>query len=234
MNNTPNNNINNHNNHHHIRKGDARIYIVTAIFFSCIISGGVFLALYIFLPLHKSQPWFPTAGLILVAIPWFFWFLLYLYRCCSPKHTPCPPCKSIPGSEETEASAIAPTNTYVVDDDESHLRSLTTPTPPLQQQQQPPDDGERHVHFGGVVVITEYDDNENNNNVHINDNYDDDDDDDDVTSFNSSIDQDGHLGVGRRLEAELGVCAEKQRDGRRESELPLNFSGSRSGSGSGL
>ncbi|XP_050225024.1 uncharacterized protein LOC126674592 isoform X2 [Mercurialis annua] len=181
MNNTPNNNINNHNNHHHIRKGDARIYIVTAIFFSCIISGGVFLALYIFLPLHKSQPWFPTAGLILVAIPWFFWFLLYLYRCCSPKHTPCPPCKSIPGSEETEASAIAPTNTYVVDDDESHLRSLTTPTPPLQQQQQPPDDG-----------------------------------------------------VGRRLEAELGVCAEKQRDGRRESELPLNFSGSRSGSGSGL
>lgn len=68
------------------RKGDPRFYLLSAFFFSCIVTGGLFLGLYIFLPPDETQPWYPIPGLILVAIPWIFWFLTYIYRCIRPKN----------------------------------------------------------------------------------------------------------------------------------------------------
>ncbi|XP_002524009.2 uncharacterized protein LOC8284267 [Ricinus communis] len=205
-----NNNINNQSSpSSQNRKGDPRIYLVTGFFFLCIISGGVFLGLYIFLPENNTQLWYPTAGLVLVAIPWAVWFLTYLYRCFSPRHTPCPPCKSIPrsASDEMETSGNAPTNASY---NESHLQS---------NAQQPHDDGGRHVHFGGVVVISEYDNTDDNN-------YDDDD-----NSITSSDEQDGHERVERRLEAEHGgrtSLSDRKENSvdHRESEIPLTLSGS--------
>ncbi|XWS42815.1 hypothetical protein CRYUN_Cryun16bG0046500 [Craigia yunnanensis] len=55
------------------KQGDARIYIVSTLFFACIVAGGTFLCLYIFRPEAEYAPWYPLAGIILVGIPWIFW-----------------------------------------------------------------------------------------------------------------------------------------------------------------
>ncbi|KAL0730079.1 hypothetical protein Bca4012_026172 [Brassica carinata] len=61
------------------RRGDPRIYIVTFLFLSCIVTGGVLLGLHLLLP--DPNPLFLPAGMFLVGIPWLFWFLAYLYSC---------------------------------------------------------------------------------------------------------------------------------------------------------
>ncbi|XP_068344193.1 uncharacterized protein [Pyrus communis] len=66
------------------RKGDARVSVISGLFFICIIAGGVLLFLYMLLPEEKSQPWFPPAGMVLVAIPWAFWITTCIYRCFRP------------------------------------------------------------------------------------------------------------------------------------------------------
>ncbi|GMN61538.1 hypothetical protein TIFTF001_030632 [Ficus carica] len=70
------------------RKGDVRVYIVSGIFFSCIVSGGIFLGLYMFLPQTQSSAWYPILGMILVSIPWTFWFFTFLYWCFKPDQPP--------------------------------------------------------------------------------------------------------------------------------------------------
>ncbi|KAJ4869237.1 putative membrane lipoprotein [Raphanus sativus] len=61
------------------RRGDPRIYIVTLLFLSCILSGGVLLGLYLHLP--DPNPLFLQAGMFFVCVPWLFWLLAYLYSC---------------------------------------------------------------------------------------------------------------------------------------------------------
>ncbi|CAH8381421.1 unnamed protein product [Eruca vesicaria subsp. sativa] len=61
------------------KRGDPRIYIVTLLFLSCIISGGVLLGLYLHLP--DPDPLFLPAGMFFVGFPWLFWFLAYVYSC---------------------------------------------------------------------------------------------------------------------------------------------------------
>ncbi|KAJ0231494.1 putative membrane lipoprotein [Hirschfeldia incana] len=61
------------------RRGDPRIYIVSLLFLSCILSGGVLLGLYLLLP--DPNPLFLPAGMFFAGIPWLFWFLAYLYSC---------------------------------------------------------------------------------------------------------------------------------------------------------
>ncbi|XP_004510203.1 uncharacterized protein [Cicer arietinum] len=70
------------------RKGDVRIYIISCFFFACTIGGGIFLSLYIFLPESESVTWHLIAGMILVAIPWISWFVIFLYRCIRPINVP--------------------------------------------------------------------------------------------------------------------------------------------------
>ncbi|XP_060217897.1 uncharacterized protein LOC132645131 [Lycium barbarum] len=62
------------------RKGDLRVPLISSLFCLCVLTGGVLLVLYLFVPDH-SQPWFPAAGLILVGSPYIFWLLTYFYTC---------------------------------------------------------------------------------------------------------------------------------------------------------
>lgn len=122
------------------RKGDVRIYVVSILFFACIVAGGVLLCLYIFLPQTNSTSSYPVAGMILVGIPWAFWFLACLYRCCKPRadqqpdeyesnRGPSPP--TVPASGATTAANTS--------NEESPVNS------PVGDQ--------RRVHFGAVIVL---------------------------------------------------------------------------------
>ncbi|MCD7450998.1 hypothetical protein HAX54_009266 [Datura stramonium] len=62
------------------REGDLRVPLISSLFCLCVLTGGVLLILYLFVPDH-SQPWFPAAGLILVGSPYIFWLLTYMYTC---------------------------------------------------------------------------------------------------------------------------------------------------------
>ncbi|XP_058099710.1 uncharacterized protein LOC131244065 [Magnolia sinica] len=64
------------------RSSDLRIWIVSSLFFLFILSGGTFLGMYITHPETTDNGWYPIAGMVLVAIPWFFWFMTFVYRCC--------------------------------------------------------------------------------------------------------------------------------------------------------
>lgn len=120
------------------RKEDARIYIVIGLFFSCVISGGTFLGLYIFLPPNDIKHWYPTAGMILIGIPWAFWFLTYIYRCVRPGDKQCQPQEAFasPPATHMEAATISSMN-----------------SPPADESPVKSPDGARHVRFGEVVVI---------------------------------------------------------------------------------
>lgn len=94
------------------RAGDPRIYVVTALFLVCIISGGFLLGLYIFLPPKNVRTWYPAAALILLGIPWIFWFFTYFYRCIRPHNVSLnqQPSKSSVGSPTFDrgASPVSP------------------------------------------------------------------------------------------------------------------------------
>lgn len=63
--------------------GRVLIWIVTFILFFSVLSGGGCLLMYITLPETENTAWLPVAGLSLVCLPWFFWFLTFLYRIIS-------------------------------------------------------------------------------------------------------------------------------------------------------
>ncbi|KAL5549639.1 hypothetical protein UlMin_004870 [Ulmus minor] len=122
------------------RKGDVRVYVVSGLFFSCIITGGVFLSLYIFLPETQTSNWYPIAGMVLVAIPWAFWFFTYVYRCFKPNQPPPQPENSI---REAAPSTVATT---------------TMANPSTNEEHSPMGGGERRVQFGPVIVMGSNDD----------------------------------------------------------------------------
>ncbi|KAK7382751.1 hypothetical protein VNO80_01807 [Phaseolus coccineus] len=62
--------------------GDVRIYLISGFFLACTLAGGVFLCVYVTYP--DSTFIYLVAGMTLVAIPWFFWLLIYIYRWCKP------------------------------------------------------------------------------------------------------------------------------------------------------
>ncbi|KZV21800.1 hypothetical protein F511_02958 [Dorcoceras hygrometricum] len=62
------------------REGDIRVPLVSFLFCLCLITGGIFLALYVFVP-NLSQPWYPVAAFALIGLPWLFWLLTYIYAC---------------------------------------------------------------------------------------------------------------------------------------------------------
>lgn len=123
------------------RKGDPRIYIVTLLFLSCIISGGVLLGLY--LVFSDPNPLFLQAGMFFVGVPWLFWFLAYVYSCVLK------PCtvsvsKSVANfdpekGEEKNVNKIPENVTATSTSDQAPRNS--------------PRDGEKHVQFGNVVVL---------------------------------------------------------------------------------
>ncbi|XP_073007516.1 uncharacterized protein [Typha latifolia] len=63
------------------KAGNIYVWLISVLFFLVLLAGGVFLALYIFLPVDVVPPWFAFVGMILVALPWMFWILTCIYRC---------------------------------------------------------------------------------------------------------------------------------------------------------
>ncbi|KAL2511578.1 putative membrane lipoprotein [Abeliophyllum distichum] len=62
------------------REGDILFPLISSLLCLCVLTGGIFLVLYVYLP-NISQPWFPILAFILIGSPWIFWFLTYLYTC---------------------------------------------------------------------------------------------------------------------------------------------------------
>ncbi|KAK2638509.1 hypothetical protein Ddye_026304 [Dipteronia dyeriana] len=121
------------------RKGDARIYLISAFFFVCVVCGGVVLGLYIFLPETFSQSWYPVAGMLLVGIPWIFWLFAYLYRCFLPT---------------TSTSTSTNNNNFNASTSTPSSRTPGTAVAAASEEEdQSPVSPGRHVHFGAVVVM---------------------------------------------------------------------------------
>ncbi|KAK9167315.1 hypothetical protein Scep_002506 [Stephania cephalantha] len=59
--------------------GDICVWFTSCFFFVAIVTGAIFLVLYISDPVAPA--WFPVAGTVLVGLPWLFWILTFLYRC---------------------------------------------------------------------------------------------------------------------------------------------------------
>ncbi|GER48718.1 prothymosin alpha-related family protein [Striga asiatica] len=62
------------------KEGDIRVPLVFTVFCLSVTAGGVFLVIYVFFPGY-SQAWYPIAALVLIASPWIFWLLTYIYAC---------------------------------------------------------------------------------------------------------------------------------------------------------
>ncbi|GAV88343.1 hypothetical protein CFOL_v3_31766 [Cephalotus follicularis] len=120
------------------RKTDARIYIVTCLFFACIIAGGVLLGLYLIMPSTQSSNRYPIAGMILVGIPWAFWFFAYLYRCFKPSGPQIQQANF--NNNHAASSKAAPTTTLMYHEE---LGGSPVHSP----------NGGPHVQFGVVTVM---------------------------------------------------------------------------------
>ncbi|KAB2595075.1 hypothetical protein D8674_030525 [Pyrus ussuriensis x Pyrus communis] len=126
------------------KKGDARVSVISGLFFVCIIAGGVFLFLYMLLPEEKTQPWYPFAGMVLVAIPWAFWIMTCLYRCFRPAgamHTGDSGRYAKAGS--SRAATIPTTSGALTVGNASSAADSSVHSP----------NGDRRVQFAGVVVM---------------------------------------------------------------------------------
>lgn len=139
------------------RKGDARIYIISGFLFLSVVSGGILLGLYMFLPEKYSSNYYAVAGLILVGVPWIFWFLAYVYKCCSPSYDEK---RSLKGqvTRSNTASPVTP------------LRNAASPrakpTSPTEEFRGEESNSGRRVHFGEVIVLGN-EEKENISNVEI-------------------------------------------------------------------
>ncbi|XP_010492719.1 PREDICTED: uncharacterized protein LOC104770068 [Camelina sativa] len=127
------------------RKGDPRIYIVTLLFLSCILSGGVLLGLY--LVQSDPNPLFLQAGMFFVGVPWLFWFLAYVYSCVLK------PCTV------SVSKSVANYDPEKGDPAEKNVNNNTTPENVTATSvsdtatRNSPREGEKHVQFGNVVVL---------------------------------------------------------------------------------
>ncbi|KAE8721402.1 hypothetical protein F3Y22_tig00016066pilonHSYRG00057 [Hibiscus syriacus] len=126
-------------------KGDFRIYVVLAIFFVSIVTGGVFLCLYMFQPEEQSMPWYSIVGIVLVGIPWIFWIATYIYRCIAHCF-----CASNGGHVQGEHGSVTKKKSYA---SEGHARRSMHSSENGGSPPGTPDGDQRHVHFGDVVMV---------------------------------------------------------------------------------
>ncbi|XVE90356.1 hypothetical protein DITRI_Ditri20bG0070900 [Diplodiscus trichospermus] len=127
------------------KQGDARIYILSTLFFACIVAGGVFLCLYLFQPEAESTPWYAVIGIILVGIPWIFWICAYIYRCCS---SCCGPRNG--GNASRVHNSLTKTQSYA---SPGPVARSVHPSENGDSLLRSPNGDQRRVHFGEVVVM---------------------------------------------------------------------------------
>ncbi|CAH8271410.1 unnamed protein product [Arabidopsis lyrata] len=130
------------------RKGDPRIYIVTFLFLSCILIGGVLLGLY--LVRSDPNPLFLQAGMVFVGVPWLFWFLAYVYSCVLK------PCIIFVSKSSIFVSKSVTSFDPEKGDPEKNVNNkvpenVTATSDPAPRNS--PREGEKHVQFGNVVVL---------------------------------------------------------------------------------
>lgn len=94
----------------------------------------------------ESASWYPVVGIVLVGIPWIFWILTYVYKCCAYC---C--CRQTNGrnvnrvqSSFTKTHSSASTGPVA-----RSIHSTENGNSPLKT----PKDDQRHVRFGEVVVL---------------------------------------------------------------------------------
>lgn len=63
--------------------GRAYVWVITSFLCFSLVAGGICLLIYLFYPPSETTHWLPILGVILVGLPWFFWFLTCMYRICS-------------------------------------------------------------------------------------------------------------------------------------------------------
>ncbi|CAL9230669.1 unnamed protein product [Arabidopsis halleri] len=151
------------------RKGDPRIYIVTFLFLSCILIGGVLLGLY--LVRSDPNPLFLQAGMVFVGVPWLFWFLAYVYSCVLK------PCIIFVSKSSIFVSKGVTSFDPEKGDPEKNVNNKVPENVTSTSDVAPrnsPREGEKHVQFGNVVVLgdeegKEEDQNESSSNNLIQD-----------------------------------------------------------------
>lgn len=62
------------------RQRDIRVPLISALLCLCVIAGGVFLIIYVYVP-DQAKSWYPIIALLLIGSPWIFWLLAYTYAC---------------------------------------------------------------------------------------------------------------------------------------------------------
>ncbi|KAF3334161.1 hypothetical protein FCM35_KLT20765 [Carex littledalei] len=126
------------------RSGQACVCIITCLLFVLLVTGGVFLVMFISLPASSVPSWLLPAGMALVASPWIFWIFTCIYRCI--------------------ALRIAYTNKFRAEDRPSSQRQVTrqatvvvaTDAPQQQVVEEEAVDspgGARKVRFGDAIVL---------------------------------------------------------------------------------
>ncbi|KAH9706700.1 putative acyl-activating enzyme 19 [Citrus sinensis] len=115
------------------------------IFSSPVMIGGrVFVGLYMFLPEKYSSNYYAVAGLILVGVPWIFWFLAYVYKCCSPSYDEK---RSLKG-QVTRSNTASPVTPL-----QNAASPRAKPTSPTEEFRGEESNSGRRVHFGEVIVL---------------------------------------------------------------------------------
>ncbi|GMG99823.1 hypothetical protein Nepgr_001663 [Nepenthes gracilis] len=133
------------------RVASCYIWLISCVLFICIVVGGAFLFLYLFRPEFESPSWYPTAGIILVGLPWLFWFLTCLYRILSRTFGFRMVCwgMNYGGSQDRGASTGVDGFSGSGGDGGSVVNEAARVDSPQNG------DSARRVHFGGAVVVNE-------------------------------------------------------------------------------
>ncbi|GAB4855699.1 hypothetical protein Ancab_024341 [Ancistrocladus abbreviatus] len=154
------------------KAGNCYIWVISGFLFLCIVAGGTFLALYM-TELHSpSNQWYPFAGVSLVCLPWFFWFLTFFYRVISRAcgfHMACwgasfgDPGGSVGGASLGRGVSIGGGGGGggrvggAIDGNGTQSETVAVGA---RDDSTHSGDGTRRVHFGGAMVVGEQEGNE--------------------------------------------------------------------------
>ncbi|KAK4774746.1 hypothetical protein SAY86_009681 [Trapa natans] len=137
------------------RAGRVFVWLISSIIMLSLAAGGVFLVVYMTQPDdYTASAWPLYAGMSLVCLPWFFWFILIMYRCISRSLGFRIVCGDCCGGDEAEGSNM--TGAGVCSATMNRAESMTD-GPTLNQN----DDGDsgneegRHVRFGAAIVMSD-------------------------------------------------------------------------------
>lgn len=137
------------------RAGRLFVWLISCFILLSLAAGGALLGMYMTQPDSTTSAWLLYAGMSLVCLPWFFWFMLCIYRCISRSlgfRIVCGSCGGDEAGSSSRAGAGGVGSTTM-----NRAGSLVgglgvngnAGTGNMENA-----DG-RHVHFGAAVVVNE-------------------------------------------------------------------------------